>query len=140
MVELRFRGKINLGYFAGLEDKAVTKTIEIVDRGRGPQLSTSRITVQDLVPYLQQKYTHEQILEIMPLLTLEEIQVVERYIRAHFDEVMEQDQRIRERAKARKQPPEVEQSLRRARLERLERARQEIRKQRQERNGDRPSG
>ncbi len=33
------------------------KTIEIVDRGRGPQLSTSRITVQDLVPYFQRKLT-----------------------------------------------------------------------------------
>jgi hypothetical protein len=29
----------------------MSKTTEIVDRGRGPQLSTSRITVQDLVPY-----------------------------------------------------------------------------------------
>ena len=54
--------------------------IQIVDRGRGPQLSTSRITVQDLVPYLQQKYTHEQIREIMPVLTVEEIQAVERYV------------------------------------------------------------
>lgn len=25
-----------------------TKTIEIIDRGRGPQLSTSRITVMDV--------------------------------------------------------------------------------------------
>ena len=45
------------------------KSIEIIDIGRGPQLSTSRVTVQDLVPYLQQKYTHEQILQIMPILT-----------------------------------------------------------------------
>lgn len=27
--------------------------IQIVDRGRGLQLSTSRVTVQDLVPYFQ---------------------------------------------------------------------------------------
>ena len=31
-----------------------TKSIEIVDRGRGLQLSTSRVTVQDLVPYFQE--------------------------------------------------------------------------------------
>jgi hypothetical protein len=28
-----------------------TEKIEIIDRGRGPQLSTSRITVLDLIPY-----------------------------------------------------------------------------------------
>ncbi len=32
--------------------------ISIIDRGRGPQLSTSGITVQDLVPYLQLGCTH----------------------------------------------------------------------------------
>jgi len=32
--------------------------------------------VQDLVPYFQQKYTHEQIIEIMPVLTIEDIKVV----------------------------------------------------------------
>ena len=78
-----------------------TTAIEIVDKGRGPQLSTSRIAVQDLVPYLQQKYTHEQIREIMPVLTVEEIQAVERYVGDHYEAVMEQDRRIRERAEAR---------------------------------------
>jgi hypothetical protein len=32
------------------------KTIELVNRGRGLQLSTSRVTVQDLVPYFQDGY------------------------------------------------------------------------------------
>lgn len=31
--------------------------VVIVDRGRGPQLSTSRITVQDLFPYFQLGYS-----------------------------------------------------------------------------------
>lgn len=48
--------------------------ITIVDRGRGPQLSTSRITVQDLVPYFQLKYSYAEILEIMPTLSVAEIQ------------------------------------------------------------------
>ena len=41
----------------------MSNDVQIVDRGRGPQLSTSRITVQDLVPYLQQELTREEILD-----------------------------------------------------------------------------
>lgn len=106
--------------------------IQIVERGRGPQLSTSRITVQDLVPYLQQRYTHEQILQIMPVLTVAEIQAVERYIQENYDAVMEQDRRIRERAAARQKSPQVEATERQERLQRLEAARQLIRQRKQE--------
>ncbi len=114
------------------------KTIAIVDRGRGPQLSTSRITVQDLVPYLQQHYSHEQIREIMPVLTVEEIQVVERYVQDHYEEVMEQDRLIRERSANRTTPPEVEERLRQGRLK-MAALREEFKeRRRQERNGDQP--
>lgn len=89
------------------------KIIEIVDRGRGAQLSTSRITVQDLVPYLQRNLTGEQIREIIPVLTLDEIHVVEEYVRANFDAVMEQDRRIRERNANRRNPPDAEAILER---------------------------
>src|SRR6266481_1670919 len=83
------------------------RAVQIVDRGRGAQLSTSRITVQDLVPYLQQKCSCEQIMEVMPVLTREEIQVVERYVGDNYDAVMEQDRRIRERNANRVTPPEI---------------------------------
>jgi uncharacterized protein (DUF433 family) len=116
------------------------KTIDIVDRGRGPQLATSRITVQDLVPCIQQNYSHEQILEIMPVLTVEEIEAVERYVRDNYAAVMEQDRRIRERAAARRKSPQVEEAERLERLERLEKARQLIRQGKQERNGDQTAG
>jgi uncharacterized protein (DUF433 family) len=112
------------------------KSIEIIDRGRGPQLSTWRITVQDLVPYLQQNFTHEQIREIMPVLTEQEIQAVERYVQDHYDTVMEQDRRISERAAVRRKSSEAEEAERKQRLERLDAARQRIRQQKQERNGD----
>jgi uncharacterized protein (DUF433 family) len=55
-----------------------TETIEIVDRGRGPQLSTSRITVQDLVPYFQEGCSHAEIMRWIPTVSAEEIAVVER--------------------------------------------------------------
>ncbi len=100
----------------------------IVDRGRGPQLSTSRITVQDLLPYLQQGYSHEQIRTIMPVLTVEDIVVVEQYIRDHLDEVMEQDRRIRERAAARRKPQKQQEAEHRELLQRLEDARRRIQK------------
>ena len=84
------------------------RAVHIVDRGRGPQLSTSRITVQDVVPYLQQNCSWEEIREIMPVLTKEEFEVVERYVRDNFDAVMEQDGRIRERNSTRTISPEIQ--------------------------------
>src|SRR2546422_1343166 len=81
--------------FAG--DQAMSKPIEIVDRGRGLQLSTSRITVQDLVPYFQRGCSHEEIRRWIPSLTPEEIAVVERYYHDHRAQLDEQDREIRER-------------------------------------------
>jgi uncharacterized protein (DUF433 family) len=90
----------------------MTTPITIVDRGRGPQLSTSRITVQDLVPYFQEGCSYDEIIDWIPILTLEEIRVIERYIEEHKEEVAETDRRIRERAATRQNPPEVEKILR----------------------------
>lgn len=111
--------------------------IHIIDRGRGPQLSTSRITVQDLVPYLQQNFTHTQILEIMPTLSVAEFQTIERYVQENYEAVMEQDRCIRERNANRKNPPEVEEILRRG-GEKMAALRDEFQKRRQllEANGD----
>ena len=53
------------------------KEITLVDRGRGLQLSTSRITVHDLVPYFQEGCSHDEIIRWLPSLTPEEIRVVE---------------------------------------------------------------
>ncbi len=79
--------------------------IEIVDHGRGAQLSTSRITVQDLYPYLQGNVPPARILEVMPSLTVEEIEAVARYIAENREAVEAQDRRIRDRAAARRQSP-----------------------------------
>jgi len=67
-----------------------TKTIEIIDIGRGPQLSTSRITVLDLIPYFQDGCSVPEILRWLPTLNPEEIEVVRRHYLAHqemFDEM-----------------------------------------------------
>ena len=91
------------------------REITIINRGSGPQLSTSRITVQDIVPYFQLNYSYDQIREIMPSLSVAEIQVVERYFNEHREDVLEVDRRIRARNATRKNTPEVEEILRRGR-------------------------
>jgi uncharacterized protein (DUF433 family) len=93
--------------------------ITIVDHGRGPQLSTSRITVQDLVPYLQLKYSYDEIRKIMPILCPAELEVIERYVEEHREDVMAEDRRIRERNAGRRNPPHVEDLLRRSREKRI---------------------
>ena len=47
--------------------------ITLVDRGRGLQLSTSRITVHDLVPYLRNECPYDEIAPWLPSLSREEI-------------------------------------------------------------------
>jgi len=84
------------------------RDIKIVDRGRGLQLSTSRITVQDSVPYFQQGCSHEEILRWIPSLTPEEITTVERYYLEHKEALDEEDRQIREQHAQRKNPPEIE--------------------------------
>jgi uncharacterized protein (DUF433 family) len=114
----------------------MTMEINIVDQGRGPQLSTSRITVQDLLPYLQLGYTHQQIQEVMPTLSVEEILVVTRYVEEHRELVMAEDQRIRERNASQRNSPEAEDLLRQARSERQARMEWLRKKRSEERNGE----
>ena len=82
--------------------------ITLVDCGRGLQLSTSRVTVQDLVPYFQEGCSPGEIIRWIPTLSREEIAVVERYYRDHQHELDEEDQHIREQSAHRKNPPWVE--------------------------------
>jgi uncharacterized protein (DUF433 family) len=74
-----------------------TATIEIVDLGRGPQLSTCRITVLDLVPYFQRSKPYDEILRWIPTLSRAEIAAVERFYLEHKDDFDERDRRARER-------------------------------------------
>jgi uncharacterized protein (DUF433 family) len=71
------------------------KEITLVDRGRGLQLSTSRITVHNLVPYFQEGCSYEEIIRWLPSLTHDEIRIVECYYRQHKDELDEHEKRVR---------------------------------------------
>jgi uncharacterized protein (DUF433 family) len=113
------------------------REITLVDRGRGLQLSTSRITVHDMVPYFQEGCSHDEIVRWLPSLTHEEIGVVERYYRQHKDELDEYERRVRTyRAEQirlqRLRVPEREGS----RDERLAQLRQLLQQRRRETNGE----
>jgi len=96
-----------------------TQPIQIIDRGRGAQLSTSRVTVQDLVPYFQERCSYEEIMRWIPTLSAAEIAVVERYYREHQEEFDDEDRAIREASAQNQNAPWVEKVLEDARAERL---------------------
>jgi hypothetical protein len=73
-----------------------TQTVHIVDRGRGPQLSTSRITVLDVFYYLHRGYDFEFVHRAMPSLTRGEFDLIVGYVKDHHDELVEQDRRAEE--------------------------------------------
>jgi uncharacterized protein (DUF433 family) len=73
-----------------------TATIEIVDIGRGPQLSTSRITVLDVFYYLHRGYDFDFIHLAMPSLTREEFDAIVAYVKSHHDELVEKNRRADE--------------------------------------------
>jgi uncharacterized protein (DUF433 family) len=114
----------------------MNESISIIDRGRGLQLSTSRVTVQDLVPYFQDNCSDDEIIHWIPILTAEEIGVVRQYYADHRAALDEQDCRIREQtAEAvqlqRQRFPEPEGTAE----ERMARLRELLQKRLAERNG-----
>jgi uncharacterized protein (DUF433 family) len=72
----------------------MSNEITLVDRGRGMQLSTSRITVHDLVPYFQEGCSYEEILRWIPSLSHEEISLVKRYYHDHKSELDDHERRV----------------------------------------------
>jgi uncharacterized protein (DUF433 family) len=71
----------------------MSSQIAIVERGRGPQLSTSRITVMDVFYYLHRGHDFDFIHEVMPSLTRPEFDAIASYVAQHQTELVEKDQR-----------------------------------------------
>ncbi len=88
-------------------------SVPIIDRGRGPELARTRITVYDLLPYLRAGRSPTYIASWLGLSTAE-VEALIRYIEDHEQEVQAVNARIEERI-ARGNPPEVEARLTRAR-------------------------
>ena len=96
------------------------ETVELVDHGRGLQLSTSRITVMDLVQYFRKGLSYEEIRFGIPSLSNDEIAVVEEYYRANQAELDAADDRVNARRdeairKQRERFPVIEETAEEAR-------------------------
>ncbi len=61
--------------------------VTIVDRGRGPQLSNRRITVQHLLPLFKEEAADAEILRWYELNTVE-LDFLRRYYRDHTEECL----------------------------------------------------
>jgi uncharacterized protein (DUF433 family) len=96
--------------------------LEVHDRGRGPELKGTRLTVYDIIPYRLAGDTSEQIAEVFrpgyPDLTAAHIELLFRHMDDHYDEVMAVHWRIEER-NARGNPPEIEEKLKLSRAKLL---------------------
>ena len=72
-----------------------TEKLQIVDHGRGPQLSNCRITAQDLLPYYREGASNDEIRRWIPSLSDQEIALLRDYIRDHFEEVIQAEKDIK---------------------------------------------
>ena len=113
------RGGEPLHGFLGKVQNMHSEAIRIVELGRGPQLSTSRVTVQDLVSYFQEGCSYQEIIRWIPTLSTEEIEVVESYYKLHREEFDDKERQIRERSIHNKNPDWVVNLLKEAHKERL---------------------
>jgi uncharacterized protein (DUF433 family) len=85
---------------------------KIVDRGRGPELAGTRITVYDVLDYHDLGWHRDMIADTLEL-SSEQVEVAMRYIEEHRDEVMADYAEILARD-ARGNPPTLQAKLDRA--------------------------
>src|SRR6266700_149115 len=80
-------------------DDVKTKTVRIVDLGRGPQIEGHRLTVMDVFYYLHRGHDFDFIHRAMPTLTREHFNAVLEYVKQHDEELVEEDSYVEERIK-----------------------------------------
>jgi uncharacterized protein (DUF433 family) len=83
---------------------------QIIDRGRGPEIAGTRITVYDVLDYLQEGWRYDQIAGLFRL-PPDDIQAAITYIEDHKEEVMCAYQQILARHRNVQYPPEVQAKL-----------------------------
>ena len=82
---------------------------KIIDRGRGPEIAGSRITVYDVLDYHKHGWPAQEIAWLFHLRT-DQIEAAVRYIEEHRDEVMADYEEMLARD-ARGNPPELQAKL-----------------------------
>ncbi len=98
------------------------------------RIAGTRITVWDVLHYLEHQRTPDEIAGILPI-TVEQVRATMQYIDEHKEEVMAVHRQIEERI-ARGNPPEVEAKLAESRAKRLALMEQFRRAKCQEGNGE----
>ena len=83
---------------------------QIIDRGRGPEIAGTRITVYDVVDYLQEGWRYDQIAGLFRL-PPDDIQAAIQYIKADEEDVMATYRQILERHRKVQYSPEVQEKL-----------------------------
>jgi uncharacterized protein (DUF433 family) len=81
----------------------------IIDRGRGPEIAGTRITVYDIMDYYKKGWHHTTIAATLRLSSAQ-VRAAIAYIEAHKEEVLADYQKILER-NARGNPPEIQAKL-----------------------------
>jgi uncharacterized protein (DUF433 family) len=89
---------------------------KIIDRGRGPEIEGTRITVYDVMDYWKDGWRYDQIAGLFRL-PPDEIQAAIQYIEEHKTEVETDYQEILERHKNVQYSPEVQRKLEQNRQE-----------------------
>ena len=80
---------------------------QIINRGRGPEIAGTRITVFDVLDYRKHGWHRDRIAALFRLSSAQ-IQAALDYIDAHSEEVMAEYQRIVDRVKNYQYPPDVQ--------------------------------
>src|SRR5262245_7692678 len=91
---------------------------EIINRGRGPEIKGTRITVYTIVDYMKLGWHHSRI-AIDLNLSSDQVLAAMKYIEENQKEVMAAYQRIVERSANAKNPPWVEEALAAGRATRI---------------------
>jgi uncharacterized protein (DUF433 family) len=79
---------------------------KIINRGRGPEIEGTRITVYDVLDYTRQGWHRDRIAALFRL-SSRDIQAALEYIDQHYDEVMASYQRIGARQQEYPYTPDV---------------------------------
>ncbi len=78
----------------------------IINRGRGPEIAGTRITVYDVLDYLKEGWHHTAIAATLGISSAQVLAAIQ-YVQDHRDEVQENYQKILERC-AKGNPPEIQ--------------------------------
>jgi uncharacterized protein (DUF433 family) len=94
----------------------VPKTFEarIVNRGRGPEIAGTRITVYDVMDYWSQGWHRDRIATLFRL-SSRDVQAAIHYIEEHRQEVEDEYRRIVDRHRTYQYPPDIKAKVDRCR-------------------------